>query len=202
MNKNEMVKLLLTTNEVDPYDTEESVIEVLNKEKLLSIIDNLDLSTLVHEAYNEARSCRASGYYEVDIDATDGELVQGFTHSGHFNIGCYDTYINLISIPTGDGVGDYYKDYNESKDIFIENEHIEYFEELEERNDAIYNEEIEGKMLTEYEMFNAVVEKFDIDIDDLLEEYFKIMDDYHSSDALDMNNINAQIEELYKHAIN
>ena len=197
-NKNS-VKLLLRSEEVYSDNERESEIEVLSKKELKSIIDNLDINEIAHEAYGTARSYTMSGYIEVDVDARDGEVLISFSRSNHTTIGYYDAYINLFNIETGDGIGDEYKYPEYEIYLFTEDEHIDYFEELKERNARIKDNEEDGEILNETEIRDAVIEKFNLDLDDLLDEYYSIIDaelvEYNQAD------VDKQIEELYSHQI-
>lgn len=197
-NKN-MVNLLLTTEELNKDNERASEIEVLNKEELKAIIDDIDISKTAHEAYDIARGYSLSGYIEVDIDARDGEICMSFRESGNINVGYFNTFINLFNIETGDGIGDEYKYPEHEIYLFTEDEHIEYFEELEERNYRIRNKEEDGEILNEYEIADMVAEKFNLDKDELLEEYYKLTDSENVE--WDDDRINEQIEELYSHQI-
>lgn len=195
------VKVLLKTVEINHYNEREDEIEVLDRETLEDIIDNLDMEKISHEAFNEARGHSMSGSIDVEIDARDGEVSIGFSQSNSMTIGYYDTYIRLFSIRTGDGIGDDYKYPNDDKDLFTENEHIAYYEELEERNSRIEDEEEDGEILADYEIKDAVIEKFNLDEDELLEEYFEVIDAENVDWLLDTDEINRQIEELYSHVV-
>lgn len=194
------VKVLLKTVEINPANEWEDEIEVLDRETLEEIIDNLDLEKISHEAFNEARGYGSvSGSVDVEIDARDGELSIGFSQSNSMTIGYYDTYIRLFRIITGDGIGSEYKYPEFDVYLFTEDEHIAYYKELEERNYRIENGEEDGEILSESEIKDAVIEKFNLDEDELREEYFKIIDAENVGCIFDMNEVNEQIEELYSH---
>lgn len=195
------VKLLLRTEELNRANEREDEIEVLDKDTLKDIIGNLDINEISHEAFDKARGYSMSGSIDVDIDARDGEVSIGFSQSGSMTIGYYDTYINLFSIKTGDGIGDDYKYPSDDKNLFTENEHIAYYEELEERNSRIEDEEEDGEILADYEIKDAVIEKFDLDESELLEEYFKMIDSENVEFLYDIDRVNEQIEELYSHIV-
>lgn len=195
------VKLLLRTEELNRANEREDEIEVLDKDTLKDIIGSLDINEISHEAFDKARGYSMSGSIDVDIDARDGEVSIGFSQSGSMTIGYYDTYINLFSIKTGDGIGDDYKYPSDDKNLFTENEHIAYYEELEDRNSRIEDEEEDGEILADYEIKDAVIEKFDLDESELLEEYFKMIDSENVEFLYDIDRVNEQIEELYSHII-
>ena len=196
------VKLLLKTVELNEANEREDEIEVLDKDVLKDKIDNLDIDKISHEAFDKARGYYSmSGSIDVDIDARDGEVSIGFSQSGSMTIGYYNTYINLFSIKTGDGIGDDYKYPSDDKNLFTENEHIAYYEELEDRNSRIEDEEEDGEILADYEIKDAVIEKFDLDESELLEEYFKMIDSENVEFLYDIDRVNEQIEELYSHII-
>lgn len=199
-NKNK-VKVLLKTVEINHYNEREDEIEVLEKDALKDIIDNLDLEKISHEAFNEARGRSISGSVDVEIDARDGEICISFSQSNSMTIGYYDTYIRLFSIRTGNGIGDDYKSPELDIYLFTEDEHIAYYKELEERNYRIENGEEDGEILSESEIKDAVIEKFNLDEDELLEEYFEVIDAENVDWLLDTDEINRQIEELYSHVV-
>lgn len=196
------VKVLLKTVEINPADEWEDEIEVLDRETLEEIIDNLDLEKISHEAFNEARSYGSvSGSVDVEINARDGEVCISFSHNNQMTIGYYNTYIRLFSIETGSGVGDDYKSPELDIYLFTEDEHIAYYKELKERNDRILNGEEDGDIILEYKIKDAVIEKFNLDEDELLEEYFEVIDAENVDWLLDTDEINRQIEELYSHVV-
>lgn len=199
-NKNK-VKVLLKTVEINHYNEREDEIEVLEKDALKDIIDNLDLEKISHEAFNEARGRSISGSVDVEIDARDGEICISFSQSNSMTIGYYDTYIRLFSIRTGNGIGDDYKSPELDIYLFTKDEHIAYYKELEERNYRIENGEEDGEILSESEIKDAVIEKFNLDEDELLEEYFEVIDAENVDWLLDTDEINRQIEELYSHVV-
>lgn len=195
------VKLLLTTVELNKADEREDVIEVLDKDTLRNIIDNLDINKIAHEAFDDARSHSSiSGSVNVEIDARDGEVSIGFYQSNTMTIGYYDTYINLFSIKTGYGSEDYgYPDQDVY--LFTESEHIAYFNELKERNYRIEEEEEEGEILDDSEIRDAVIEKFDLDLDDLLEEYYQVIDTEMLECLYDTRHVDNQIDEFYSNTV-
>lgn len=199
MKNNNTVNLLLTTVEINNCCERESKIEVINKEMLKSMIDNLDIDNIAHEAFNKARGYSFSGYIEVDIDARDGEVSISYSRSNSTTIGYLDTYINLFNIETGDGVGDWYKYPEKDIYLFTEAEHIKYFEELEERNSRIEDNEEDEEIISEYKIRELVIEKFNLDEDELLKKYYETIDSENVN--LDNNRINNQIEDLYSYMI-
>ena len=55
--------------------------------------------------------------------------------------------------------------------------------------------------MADYEIKDAVIEKFDLDESELLEEYFKMIDSENVEFLYDIDRVNEQIEELYSHII-
>lgn len=195
------VELLLTTIELNKAKEREDIIEVLEKDTLKDIIDNLDMNKIVHEAFDDARShSSVCGYINVEIDAKDGEVSIEFSKSNTMTIGYYDTYIALFSIKTGDGLDNFgYPD--EYISLFTEDEHIKYFEGLKERNYRIEDGEEEGETLDDCEIRDAVIDKFGLDLDDLFKEYYQIIDAEALDYLYDESKVNRQIDELYSNIV-
>ena len=196
----EFTKVLLSTVEINRNNEREDEITVLNREVLEDIIFNLDLDELAYKAYEKALGYSSfSGSIDVEIDARDGEISMGWSQNNTMTIGYYNTYINLFSVQTGNNNDDLLPD--EEIYWFTEDEHINYFKELKERNYRIEDGEEEGEILDEYEIRDAVIEKFDLDYDKLQEEYFRIASAEMLNYLHDIDNVNNQLDELYSNIV-
>lgn len=191
-------KVLLRTVELNRNNEEEDEITVLNRETLEDIISNLDLDELAYQAHDMARGYHFSGNVHVSIDAKDGEVSVAWIQSNRMKVGYYNTRINLFCVPTGGG----YEMFPEFELYwFTEDEHINYFKELEERNRRIEEEDEEGEIMDDYEIRDAVIEKFNLDFDKLQEEYFRIADAQALYCLYDEYKVLEQIDELYSNIV-
>lgn len=172
--------------------------EMLEREKIEEIIDNLDMYKLAREAFEDARyqSLHMSGAIDVVIDLTTGEL------ESRFNAPCFGMstdptpYVILFRVPFTYGGSDEYF-LNDYKDMFVEEEHIAYYEELEEKSRLSQEEDgNEDDFLYDDEIKDAVIEKFNLNESELEEEFYKELDEYNFERLRDDCTIE-QLDEIY-----
>ena len=161
--------------------------EILDRDVLENIIDNIDINEIAHKAFDDVRyySNYFTGSIVVNINAETGE-VENCLHINN-SIAVTDDIprINLFNIPFNSNCSDEYF-INDYKDIFVKDEHIAYYKELQETEDDI----------EDFEIKDMVIEKFNLNEYELEEEYYKKLD-MLNFDSIYETNIYEQLEEIY-----
>lgn len=151
------IKLIKRKNQ---YSRDEYEYEVLEKEVIEDILDNLDSTEVARELLEKAFEYEGiSGRAIAELDIQTGEISYYFLKSHNFNLEP-DLYIALMSFDKVQTMFDLSDDY------VLDNEEMDELKEL-------MDEDIHGEDAMDYgEAYDAIIEKYNINAGERLRDYY------------------------------
>lgn len=144
----------------DQYSRDEYEYEVLEKEVIEDVINNLDSTDVARELLEEAFKYEGiSGRAIAELDIQTGEISYYFLKSQNFNLEP-NLYLEIMSFDEVQTMFDLSDDY------ILDNDEMDELKEL-------MDEDVHGEDVMDYgEAYSTIIEKYNIDTSERLKDYY------------------------------